>query len=76
MEKYPIFFDYANANEIKIDDGCIKSIFVQNENKCFDERGRLELSEFTGGGEAVMELVNGKRLMINVSEWAQLIWIK
>jgi len=67
-------FNLKDASEIKVNDGCIKSIYLQNSKETeFDKDGSVNLST---GDNALIEFVNGKRLMINQSEWASLHWMQ
>lgn len=63
-------FNYTEAGEIKINDGLIKSIFIEgNKSPTMDSDGEIEL---TTGGDACIEFENGKKLYFSTSEWGQI----
>lgn len=72
-----IEFDKTSAQEIVINDGLIKSIWLEcttfdSKSEGFDSDGVLEL--FTGEN-ALIEFVNGKNLLITNSEWSFLSFL-
>lgn len=67
-------FDKTNASEVKVNDGCIKSIWLENsETTEFDADGDLTLND---GDNALIEFENSKSMMVFNSEWCTLNYLK
>jgi hypothetical protein len=74
-------FDYENALNFEINDGCIKCIWFE---ECSDlERLEREYKNITEYGfcinfpglNALIEFTNGKKMIISQSEWCTLYFI-
>lgn len=74
-------FDYGNACKVEINDGSIKCIWYDEclttedlERKCkeiTDEGFSIEMP----GQNALIEFTNGKKMIVNHSEWCFLYFI-
>ena len=68
-------FNYRKASKVEINDGCIKCIWLEDSTitEIKDEEEGLSLRT---GKDAIIEFVNGKRVLITNSEWVNLVWLK
>jgi hypothetical protein len=67
-------FCFSGATEIIINDGFIKSIFLEDT----ESKKKLLYSnsiEIETGGNALIEFVNGKKILITNSEWASINFV-
>lgn len=65
-------FIYYGASKIKINDGCIICIWLEDSKiRNLDNENSVNL---TDGRNALIEFSNGKKMIINNSEWCSLNW--
>jgi len=63
-------FNYSNASKVEVNAGGIKCIWLEGSNiRKIDHDGCVELET---GEYAIIELENGKRILITNSEWASI----
>ncbi len=67
-------FHKPNATEIEINDGCIKSIWVEDfpKGKNIEEMNGNIPIQLSTGCDALIEFENGKAMLISSSEWCSL----
>ena len=74
LESKCITFDKNGASKIDINDGCVKCIWLENsETEKLDKDNGLWL---TDGYNALIELENGKMMVISNSEWGSINFIE
>lgn len=69
-------FDMTNCKEIKIEDGFIKSIFAEKCRSFKDAELEGNTIELTTGCNAMIEFINGYKILITNSEWGSITIIK
>jgi hypothetical protein len=79
VEKFYETFDFDNAIELKVHNGFILRVLVEDTDYCGDNynpylsdvKERVNLST---GGKAIIELVSGDKILITNSEWVSLFF--